>query len=161
MKYTLSLSLLGLALIVACQRGSTNYQPIAQPFEPDYALDRFEAEIKKFEKEDTEKSFKKGEVLFYGSSSWRIWKDIKTDLAPLPVLNRGFGGSTIPELTHYVERVVFPRHRGQTARVPPSPARRSPAMSRWCSGRCSPHRFSAPSAIRGLPPGSAAHPCRA
>ena len=106
-QFVFGIGLMG--LLLTCQKSSMTYQPIAESFEPDYKLDRFEAEIKNFEKEDAEKGVKKGEVLFYGSSSWRVWKDIKTDLAPLPVLNRGFGGSTIPELTHYVERVVFPR----------------------------------------------------
>lgn len=105
-KFTFIVGFIGLML--TCQRNNISYQPIAEPFELDYKLDRFETEIKNFEKEDTEKGVKKGEILFYGSSSWRIWKDIKTDLAPLPVINRGFGGSTIPELIHYVERVVFP-----------------------------------------------------
>lgn len=105
-KFAFVVGLIGLML--TCQRNSISYQPIAELFEPDYKLDRFEAEIKNFEKEDAEKGIKKEGILFYGSSSWRIWKDIKTDLAPLPVLNRGFGGSTIPELIYYVERVVFP-----------------------------------------------------
>lgn len=102
----LVIALLGASF--SCKRSHVNYQPIAEAFEPDYQLNRFENEIKNFEKEDAEKSIKKGEILFYGSSSWRIWKDMKSDLAPLPVLNRGFGGSTIPELIHYTERVVFP-----------------------------------------------------
>lgn len=105
-KFTFAIGFIG--LLLTCQRNNISYQPIAEPFELDYKLDRFETEIKNFEKEDTEKGVKKGEILFYGSSSWRIWKDIKTDLAPLPVINRGFGGSTIPELIHYAERVVFP-----------------------------------------------------
>jgi len=94
--------------VLACQRGSISYQPIAEAFTPDYKLDRFEAEIQNFEKQDAANGIKKGSILFYGSSSWRFWKDIQTDLAPLPVLNRGFGGSTIPELIHYTERSVFP-----------------------------------------------------
>ncbi len=101
--------LIGLwSFMPSCQRSRVSYQPIAEAFVPDYQLDRFETEIRNFEKEDVEKGITKGGILFYGSSSWRIWKDIKTDLAPLPVLNRGFGGSTIPELIHYVDRVVFP-----------------------------------------------------
>lgn len=101
-------ALLLIGLLFSCQRGNLTYQPIAEPFEPDYKLDRFEAEIQNFEKEDATNGFTKDQVLFYGSSSWRIWKDIKTDLASLPVLNRGFGGSTIPELIHYLNRVVIP-----------------------------------------------------
>lgn len=108
MKYTFTLSLLGLALIVACQRSSISYQPTAEPFELDYQIDRFESEIKNFEKERSEKGIQKESVLFYGSSSWRLWKNIKTDLAPLPIINHGFGGSTIPELIHYADRAVLP-----------------------------------------------------
>ncbi|MEZ4901055.1 MAG: GDSL-type esterase/lipase family protein [Spirosomataceae bacterium] len=92
----------------ACQRSSISYQPIAEPFIPDYPLNRFEKEIQQFEKEDLDKGIKKGEIVFYGSSSWRLWKNMKEDLTPLPVLNRGFGGSTIPELIHYTSRVIFP-----------------------------------------------------
>lgn len=103
-----TLPLLGLALMLACQRNNIYYQPIAEPFEPDYQIDRFESEIKIFEKQRAEEEIQKESVLFYGSSSWRLWKNIKTDLAPLPIINHGFGGSTIPELIHYADRAVFP-----------------------------------------------------
>lgn len=102
------LTVLFICILLSCQRSNITYQPIAEPFELDYKVDRFEAEIQNFEKEDATSGLTKDQVLFYGSSSWRIWKDIKTDLAPLPVLNRGFGGSTIPELIHYLNRVVIP-----------------------------------------------------
>ncbi|AEI49322.1 GDSL-type esterase/lipase family protein [Runella slithyformis] len=105
---TLTLFLFGLALMPACHRSHISYKPIAEPFEPDYQVNRFESEIKNFEKESIEKGISKGHVLFYGSSSWRFWKNIKTDLAPLPIINHGFGGSTIPELIHYADRAVFP-----------------------------------------------------
>ncbi|MFN8344855.1 MAG: GDSL-type esterase/lipase family protein [Spirosomataceae bacterium] len=104
-----ALSICLLVNLLTCHRSQVVYQPVAEAFEPDYKIDRFENEIKNFEKEDAEQGIKKGEVVFYGSSSWRIWKDIKTDLAPLPVVNRGFGGSTIPEMIYYAERVVIPR----------------------------------------------------
>ena len=29
------------------------------------------------------------------------------DFAPLPVINRGFGGSTTPEVMHYAKRIVY------------------------------------------------------
>lgn len=101
-------SFLLLLVVASCQRSSLTYQPIAEPFALDYKIDRFEEEIKKFEQEDATKGIKKGQVVLYGSSSWRLWKDMTQDLAPLPVVNRGFGGSTIPELIHYAERTVIP-----------------------------------------------------
>lgn len=110
MRINFTLPLLGLALLMACQTENsyTQPQPIAEAFECDYQIDRYEPEIRTFEKDDLEKGIKTGEIVFYGSSSWRLWKDMKTDLAPLPVVNHGFGGSTIPELIHYLNRAVFP-----------------------------------------------------
>ena len=32
-------------------------------------------------------------ILFIGSSIFRLWTDLKTQMAPLPVFNRAFGGS--------------------------------------------------------------------
>ena len=70
-------------------------------------LDRFEAEIKKFEEADQAKMPPKGAVLFVGSSSIRMWSTLEQDFAPLPVINRGFGGSTIPEVMYYAERIIY------------------------------------------------------
>jgi hypothetical protein len=41
----------------------------------------------------------KGGIIFTGSSSIRMWTSLKEDFPGLPVLNRGFGGSMIPEVT--------------------------------------------------------------
>ena len=47
-------------------------------------------------------------VVCYGSSSIRFWKNISHDLEPIPVVNHGFGGSKLPDATHYIERMVLP-----------------------------------------------------
>jgi len=73
-------------------------------------LDRYNAEIRKFEVEDSISGIKTGAVLFAGSSSIRMWKTLEADMAPIKVLNRGFGGSTIPEVTHYADRIILPYH---------------------------------------------------
>ncbi len=70
-------------------------------------LDRFEHEIQAFEAMDKEKMPEKQGILFIGSSSIRMWQTLENDFAPLPVLNRGFGGSTIPEVNYYAERILF------------------------------------------------------
>jgi len=49
-------------------------------------------------------------VLFVGSSSIRFWKDLATDFAGTPVINRGFGGSTLPDVVRYADRIVIPYH---------------------------------------------------
>ena len=48
----------------------------------------------------------KGSILFVGSSSIRMWSTLKEDFAPMPVINRGFGGSTIAEVNFYADRIV-------------------------------------------------------
>lgn len=70
-------------------------------------IDRYEAEIKKYEEADQLKMPPKGAVLFTGSSSIRMWKTLEQDFAPLPVLNRGFGGSTLPEVGYYAQRIIY------------------------------------------------------
>lgn len=47
-------------------------------------------------------------VLFVGSSSIRMWTTLATDFPGVPTINRGFGGSTISDSTHYADRIVIP-----------------------------------------------------
>jgi lysophospholipase L1-like esterase len=46
-------------------------------------------------------------VLLVGSSTFTIWQDAPKALAPLPIVNHGFGGSTIPEVLHYMDEMVL------------------------------------------------------
>lgn len=56
---------------------------------------RFFKDFARWAKEDQGKLPMREEVLCVGSSSMRGWKGIKEDLAPLKVIHRGFGGSTM------------------------------------------------------------------
>lgn len=47
-------------------------------------------------------------IVFTGSSSITFWKTLKQDMAPLVAINRGFGGSRIHQVAHYVPRIVVP-----------------------------------------------------
>lgn len=47
-------------------------------------------------------------VVFYGSSSIRLWTTLAQDFPQLNTLNLGFGGSTLAACTWYFERVVVP-----------------------------------------------------
>ena len=50
----------------------------------------------------------KESILAIGSSSMRMWGTIKTDLAPLPVFNRAFGGSVTKDTIEAVPVLVIP-----------------------------------------------------
>ncbi len=49
-----------------------------------------------------------GVSLFYGSSSFRLWTTLADDMAPWPVVNHAFGGSTLAACVHFFERLVPP-----------------------------------------------------
>lgn len=60
-----------------------------------------------------EKRIRNGEIaqnvnLFYGSSSFRLWENLASDLAPYPVANVAFGGSTLEACVYFFERLVLP-----------------------------------------------------
>ena len=69
--------------------------------------DRWEEAMQAFEKADKANPPKKGGVVFYGSSTIRRW-DLKKSFPGKDYVNRGFGGSTTPEATRYLDRVVLP-----------------------------------------------------
>ncbi|MEZ6242255.1 MAG: GDSL-type esterase/lipase family protein [Phycisphaerales bacterium] len=68
----------------------------------------YEPEIQAFETADRTNPPAPGQVLFIGSSSIRMWKSLADDMAPAPVLNRGFGGSKTPEVLAVMDRIVSP-----------------------------------------------------
>lgn len=46
--------------------------------------------------------------MFYGSSSINYWETLPQDFPGQPVLNAGFGGSTLAACVYYFERLVVP-----------------------------------------------------
>lgn len=71
-------------------------------------INRFKKEINRFLEMDQQKPPETGQILFIGSSSIRMWDSLAVDMAPLKVINRGFGGSTLPEVIHYADQILFP-----------------------------------------------------
>jgi lysophospholipase L1-like esterase len=45
-------------------------------------------------------------VVFVGSSSIRLWSSLEEDMAPIPVIQHGFGGAKLNDVVHYTERLV-------------------------------------------------------
>jgi len=68
----------------------------------------WESSLRRFEARDRLRPPRPGAVVFTGSSSITFWDSLERDMAPLPVLNRGFGGSRILEVAAAVDRVVVP-----------------------------------------------------
>jgi len=70
--------------------------------------ERFEKTIQAYEAKDKVKPPPSAPVLFVGSSTFRGWNGLEQDFAPLPAINRGFGGSTMRDVLHFFDRVVLP-----------------------------------------------------
>ena len=70
----------------------------------------WEASIRRFETRERLRPAPAGAILFTGSSSITFWSSLAQDMAPLPVLNRGFGGSRMADVVHYAGRIVRPCH---------------------------------------------------
>jgi len=68
----------------------------------------FESEIEAFLESDRAQPPEPGRIVFYGSSSIRFWSSLAQDMAPLSVLNRGFGGAQLSHLIHNAPRIVIP-----------------------------------------------------
>lgn len=71
----------------------------AQPFRPD--IDAFKAEDKKAFPEP-------GQILFVGSSSFTYWKNVQSDFPGYKIINRGFGGSSLPHVIKYAPEIIYP-----------------------------------------------------
>jgi hypothetical protein len=68
----------------------------------------FGYDIEQFADEDKRNPPPQGAILFIGSSIFREWTDLGKQMAPLPVFNRAFGGSSTWEVLYYADRIVLP-----------------------------------------------------
>lgn len=72
------------------------------------AQDGLYREIQAFKEQDSLQAPPKAPILFVGSSSFRLWKNVQADFPGYPILNRGFGGSTLPDVIKYADDIIFP-----------------------------------------------------
>lgn len=68
----------------------------------------FKEEIVNFKKMDSLSFPGKHLILFAGSSSFRKWTHVQEAFPTHPIINRGFGGSTLPDLIYYANDILFP-----------------------------------------------------
>lgn len=69
----------------------------------------FESEITSLEAKLLQSPISSSPVVFYGSSSIRLWKSLQQDFSGYAVLNCGFGGSRLTDCVRYANRIVLPR----------------------------------------------------
>jgi lysophospholipase L1-like esterase len=77
---------------------------MAQPFIED---------IQEFKKQDQLHPPPSGAILFVGSSSFTKWKDVSDYFPGYTIINRGFGGSSLPDLIRYADDIIIPYHAKQ------------------------------------------------
>lgn len=68
----------------------------------------FANEIAAFKKQDSVSFPPKHAILFIGSSSFRKWTDVQEYFPGYTIINRGFGGSTLPDIIRYENEIIFP-----------------------------------------------------
>lgn len=84
-------------LFILCALGFRNLS--AQPFKED---------IDNFKKHDSIKFPQKNSILFVGSSSFTKWVDVQDYFPGYAIINRGFGGSSLPDIIRYADDIIFP-----------------------------------------------------
>lgn len=68
----------------------------------------FAEDIAAFKKQDSISFPGTGKILFVGSSSFTMWKDVQSYFPGYPIINRGFGGSSLTDVIYYADQVIFP-----------------------------------------------------
>ncbi|WP_316771397.1 GDSL-type esterase/lipase family protein [Pedobacter frigiditerrae] len=68
----------------------------------------FSKDIQNFKKKDSIAFPPKKAVLFIGSSTFTKWTDVQTYFPNHTIINRGFGGSSLPNLIYFVKDIVYP-----------------------------------------------------
>jgi lysophospholipase L1-like esterase len=64
-------------------------------------------EIQNFKRADSSQPPPGDAILFVGSSSFRLWKNIEQAFPNHTVINRGFGGSSLPDVIRYADDIIF------------------------------------------------------
>jgi lysophospholipase L1-like esterase len=68
----------------------------------------WQKEIAAFAESDKREFPKTGGIVFVGSSTIRGWKTLHEDFPDYNILNRGFGGSHLEDVNHYLPDIVLP-----------------------------------------------------
>ncbi len=73
----------------------------------------FYNDIQAFKQEEKKTPPSQNAIVFVGSSSFRKWTDVQSYFPGYTIINRGFGGSTLPDVIRYVKDIITPYHPKQ------------------------------------------------
>jgi len=93
------LSLLTIVLFSCVQAQQVPKQPQAPPFYKDILV---------FKQQDAQQPPPANGILLIGSSSFTRWGDVQEYFPGYPIINRGFGGSTLPDVIRYAYDIILP-----------------------------------------------------
>ncbi len=65
-------------------------------------------DIQAFKHKDSASFPPANEILFVGSSSFTMWTDVQSYFPSYPIINRGFGGSSLTDVIRYAEDIIYP-----------------------------------------------------
>jgi lysophospholipase L1-like esterase len=88
-----------LLIVCACLLLNACSQTSSEPFHDDIAA---------FKAADKESFPPANAILFVGSSSFTKWKDVQDYFPGYKIINRGFGGSSLNDVTHYAQDIIIP-----------------------------------------------------
>jgi lysophospholipase L1-like esterase len=69
---------------------------------------QWDKDMAAFKEADNEQEPPQGGIVFTGSSSIRLWQNLKEQFPDRNILNRGFGGSQMEDVIALADRVIYP-----------------------------------------------------
>lgn len=70
-------------------------------------------EIQAFKKQDSLQPPPQNAIVFVGSSSFRGWRNVAEAFPSYKIINRGFGGSSLPDVIRYADEIITPYNAKQ------------------------------------------------
>lgn len=72
-----------------------------------FRANEWSSQIEAYHKSDSIKYPEKYQILFVGSSSIRMWKNIESYFPGYPILSRGFGGAWMSDVLYHMQTLVL------------------------------------------------------
>lgn len=100
--------------VIETQEGKTEYLiegsiPVSKTADMEW-ITRFAEQINGLEEKAAADTVSDIDVMFFGSSSIRLWKGLEEMMSPLKVVNRGYGGATVRDI-HYNYKSVMAHYQ--------------------------------------------------
>ena len=99
---------LALALLLVAASAAAPARAQLPPAAARDTASQWEGDIRAFEAQDRASPPPRHGILFVGSSSIRFWDSLASDFPGVPLIQRGFGGSELGDVLHFVDRIVIP-----------------------------------------------------